>query len=144
MSNSFATPWIVAHQICPGDFPGKNTGVGCHFLLQGIFPIQGLNLGLLHWQVHSLRLSHQGSPSLCVKVKVKSLSRVRLFETPRAVVYQAPPSVGFSRQEYCSGVPFPSPRDLLNPGIEPRSPAWQADALSSEPPGNTGYNRGEP
>ena len=43
--------------------------------------------------------------------------------------------MGFSRQEYRSGLPFPSPGDLLNPGIEPRSPALQADALSSEPPG---------
>ena len=72
-----------------------------------------------------------------VKVKVKSLSRVRLFATPWTAAYQAPPSVGISRQEYCSGVPFPSPRDLLNPGIEPRSPAWQAGALPSEPPGKT-------
>ena len=61
-------------------------------------------------------------------------SRVRLFATPWTAAYQAPPSVGFSRQEYCSGVPFPSPRDLPNPGIEPRSPAWQAGALPSEPP----------
>ena len=46
-----------------------------------------------------------------------------------------PLSMGFSRQEYWSGLPFPSPGDLPNPGIEPRSPALQADALSSEPPG---------
>ena len=42
--------------------------------------------------------------------------------------------MGFSRQEYWSGLPFPSPEDLLNPGIEPRSPSLQADALTSEPP----------
>ena len=53
----------------------------------------------------------------------KSLSRVWLFETPRTVAYHAPLSVGFSRQEYWSGLPFPSPGDLPNPGIEPRSPA---------------------
>ena len=46
---------------CPRDFSGKNTGVGCHFLLQGIFLTQGLTLHLLHWQVDSLPLSHQGS-----------------------------------------------------------------------------------
>ena len=46
--------------LCPWDFPGKNTGVGCHFLLQGIFPTQGLNLRLLHWQADSLPLSHLG------------------------------------------------------------------------------------
>ena len=71
-----------------------------------------------------------------VKVKVKLLSRVRLFATPWTVAYQAPPSVGFSRQEYWSGLPFPSPGDLPNPGIELGSPALQANALPSEPPGN--------
>ena len=69
-----------------------------------------------------------------VKVKVKSLSCVRLFVTPWAIAYQAPPSIGFSRQEYWSGLPFPSPGDLPDSGIEPRSPALQADALTSEPP----------
>ena len=70
-----------------------------------------------------------------VAVKVKLLSRVRLFATPWTVAYQASPSMGFSRQECWSGLPFPSPGDLPNPGIEPRSPALQADALPSEPPG---------
>ena len=69
------------------------------------------------------------------KVKVKSLSRVRLFATPWTVAHQAPPSMGFSRQEYWSGLPFPSPGDLPNPGIEPRGPTLQADALTFEPPG---------
>ena len=63
----------------PWDSPGRNTGVGCHFLLQ------------------------------CVKVKVKSLSRVRLLATPRTAAHQVPPSMGFSRQENWSGVPLPSP-----------------------------------
>ena len=61
----------------PWDSPGKNTGVGCHFLLQ------------------------------CMKMKL--LSRVRLFTTPWTVAYQAPSSMGFPRQEYWSGVPLPSP-----------------------------------
>ena len=52
---------------------------------------------------------------------MKSLSRVRLFVTPQTVAYQASLSMGFSRQEYWSGVPFPSPGDLPDPGIEPRS-----------------------
>ena len=60
--------------------------------------------------------------------KVKSLSRVRLFATPWTVAQQAPPSMGFSRQEYWSGLPFPSPGDLPDPGIEPRSPVLQSDA----------------
>ena len=66
---------------------------------------------------------------------MKSLSRVRLFVTPWTITYQAPLSMGFSRQEYWSGVPFPSPGGLPDPGTEPRSPALQADALISEPPG---------
>ena len=70
-----------------------------------------------------------------VKVKVKSLSHVRLFATPWTVALQAPPSMGFSRQQYWSGLPFPSPGDLPNPGIETMSPTLQADALTSEPPG---------
>ena len=55
--------------------------------------------------------------------------------TPLTAAYQAPPSMGFSRQEYRNRLPFPSPGDLSNPGIEPRSPTLQADALASEPPG---------
>ena len=65
----------------------------------------------------------------------KSLSRVQLFAPPWAVAYQAPPSMGLSRQEYWSGLPFPSPEDLPDPGIEPGSPAFPANTLTSEPPG---------
>ena len=68
--------------LCLWDSPGKNTGVGCHFLLH------------------------------CMKVKVKSLSRVRLLATPWTVTYQAPLSVGFSRQVYWSGLLLPSPPGL--------------------------------
>ena len=68
-------------------------------------------------------------------VTVKLLSHVRLSETPWTVAYQALPSMGFSRQEYWSGVPLPSPGDLSNSKIEPGSPALQADALPSKPPG---------
>ena len=60
----------------------------------------------------------------------ESLSRVRLFVTPRTIK-----SMQFSRPEYRSGLPFPSPADLSNPGIEPRSPALQADSLPAELPG---------
>ena len=66
---------------------------------------------------------------------MKSLSRVQLFGTPWTVAHQAPPSMGFSRREYWSGLPSPSPGELPNPGIKPRSPILQADALPSEPPG---------
>ena len=61
------------------------------------------------------------------KVKVKSLSHVRLFVTPWTAAYQDPPSMGFSRQEYWSALPFHFPGDLPDPGIEPRSPAWYTD-----------------
>ena len=68
--------------------------------------------------------------------EVKSLSRVLLLATPWNVAYQAPQSTEFSRQEYWSGLLFPSPGDLPNSGIKPGSPELQADALPSEPPGN--------
>ena len=70
--------------------------------------------------------------------EVKLLSRVQLFVTPWTVAYQSPQSMEFSRQEYWSGLPFPSLGDLPNPGIEPRSPTLQADTLPSEPPRNIG------
>ena len=63
------------------------------------------------------------------KVKVKSLSRVWLFATPWNIVYEAPPAMKFSRQEYWSGLPFPSPGDFPYQGIEHRSTALQADAF---------------
>ena len=56
------------------------------------------------------------------KKKSDSLSHVRPFSTPWTVAYQAPLSMGFSKQEYWSGLPFPSPEDLPDPGIEPRPP----------------------
>ena len=67
--------------------------------------------------------------------EVKLLSCVRLFATRWTVAHQAPLSMGFSGQEHWSGLPFPSPGDLPDPGIKPRSPALQADTLTSKPPG---------
>ena len=69
--------------------------------------------------------------------KCSSFSRVRLFEIPGTVVHQAPLSMGFSTQLYWSGLPFPSPEDLPNLGIQPGSPALQADSLVSEPQGRS-------
>ena len=68
--------------------------------------------------------------------ETKSLSCARLFATPWTVAHQTPPSMEFFRHEYSSGLPFPSSGDLPDPGIEPGSPALQADTLPSEPPGN--------
>ena len=88
-------------------------------------------------QADSLMLSHWRSPQES-ESKVKSFSCVQLFATPWTVAHQAPPSVGFSRQEYWSGLPFPPAGDLPNSGMEPRSPALEAGALTSEPPGEPG------
>ena len=129
---TLGTPWTVAHRLlCPWDFPGRNTGVGYHFLLQKIFPAVGSNPYLLKWQVDSFT-THTHTHTC---VKVKSLSCVQFIATPWTVAYQAPPSMGFSRQEYWSGLAFPSPEDLPDLGIEPRSPALWVDALLYEPPG---------
>ena len=86
------------------------------------------------WESFSWRRLNQ-KPSV-LRVKVKSLSHVWLFATPWTVASQASPSMGFSRQVYWSGLPFPSPGDLPNPGMEPRFlPLW-ADSLPSEPQRN--------
>ena len=83
-----------------------------------------------------LSLIDQGdSQLLYFEKKVKLFNHVRLFVTPWTTAYQAPQSMEFSRQEYWSGLPFPSPGDLPDPRIEPGSPAMQVDALPSEPPG---------
>ena len=120
----------------------------CHLLLFfattdhswiGLWRGKKWNLYDSQWQTTSSVVgpgsSFKSLPKAKWKVKVKSLSRVWLFATPWTVAHKAPPSMGFSRQEYWSGLPFPSPGDLPYPGIEPRSPALQADALTSEPPG---------
>ena len=162
-----------------------STGVGCHFLLQGIFPTQGLNPGLPHCRQMLYHLSHQGVSSktqkwyqqqiahahtfkmeshfkkltwgykdvtlntlwyptlkiqmkwgnlnhvceyvcVCVCVCVCVLSRfsyVWFFGTLWTVAHQTPLSMGFSGQEYWSGLPYPLPMDLPNPGTEFMSPA---------------------
>ena len=71
------------------------------------------------------------------KVKVKSLSRVRIFATPWTVAHNAPLSMGFPRQEYWSGLPFPSLGNLPDPGMEPVSPALADRFFTTEPPGTT-------
>ena len=66
---------------------------------------------------------------------MKLLSSVRLFATPWTIAHWATPFMEFSRQEYWSGLPFPSPGDLLNPGIESKVPALAGGFFSTEPPG---------
>ena len=95
-------------------------------------------LNLINYQRNANQNHSEVSPHTSQnesEMKVKLLSRVRLFVIPWTVASQALQSMGFSRQEYWSGLPFPSPGDLPDPGIEPRSPALQAGALPSELPG---------
>ena len=97
--------------------------VGCHALLQGVFPIQGWNphlLFYLHWQVSSLPLAPPGKPMLCLLLLLllSHFSHVQLFVTLWTTAPQAPLSIGFFRQEYWSGLLFPTPGDLPNPGME--------------------------
>ena len=108
----------------PGDSPGKNTGVGCHVLLEGIFPTQGWNSGLLHCRWILYHLSHQGSPvSGSHSILSDSLQPHGLKPTRLLCPW------GFSRQEYWSGLPCPPRGDLPNPGIEPRPLASQVDSF---------------
>ena len=77
------------------------------------------------------------------KVKVKSLSRVQHFVTPWTVAHQAPPSMGFSRQEYWNGLPFPSPGHLPDPGIKPdllHLLHWQAGSANLGSPQESAKN----
>ena len=108
---------ILCHPLpsCPHSFPASGS-----FPMSQLFPSDGQSIG-----VNTTNLL----------LLVTSLSHARLFTTSWTVVYKAPLSMELSRQEYWSGLPFPSPGDLPNPGIEPRSPALRADALPSEPPG---------
>ena len=117
MSDSFA-PWTVARIFCPWNFPGKNTGVGCYFLLQGIFPTQRLNLSLLHWQVDFLPLTTREALGLTACVCAQSCLTICDL---MAATHQAPLSMEFSRQEHWNGLPCPPPGDCPDPGIKPKS-----------------------
>ena len=116
------------------DLPGKNTGVGCYFLLQDIFLAQGLNLGLLHCRQTLYHLRHLDI--YCIVLS----SVMSGFETPWTAACQAPLSMGFSRQDSWSGVSFPPPGDLPDPGIElmsPESPALAGRFFIIVPPGKS-------
>ena len=133
MSNSFVTPRTVALQApLSMGFPRQEYWSVLPFPSPGDLPNPGID-PMYPALAGRLPVSQQGSPSSACAVK--SLSRVRLFVTPGTVVYQAPQSMGFSRLEYWSGLPFPSPGDLSNLEIEPRSPALQVDSLPAEAQG---------
>ena len=95
----------------PWNSPGQNTGIGSHSLFPspGNLPNPGIEPRSPTFQADSLPAKPPGKPITIKWSEVKSLSRVRLLATPWTAAYQAPPSLGFSRQEYWSGSPFPSP-----------------------------------
>ena len=108
-----SVPWMEPrHMLFPLLFP-------FHFWLQFSFHLADSYLiyrsQLKHHFLQEAPYTHR------LKVKVKSLSRVWLFETLWTLAHQAPPSMGFSKQEYWSGLPFPSTGDLPDPRIEPGS-----------------------
>ena len=107
--------------------PGNNTGVSCHFLLQGIFPTQGWNLGLLLCRQILYWLTYEESSRSESKVTRSCPDSAMLW----TLAHKASQSMGFSRQEYWSGLPFPSPGVLPNQGIKPRSPTLGADSTIS-------------
>ena len=100
---------------------GVCTLVSRYFCISGIVIIIILCIGLV---VH-----------VCVRVRAQLLSCVQLLVVPWTVAHQAPVSVGFSRQEYQSGLPFPSLGDLHDPGVKPASPALAGGFFTTEPSG---------
>ena len=119
MSDSFASPWTVDRQApLLMDSPGKNTGACCHFLLQGIFPTQGSNPHLLHWQVGSLPLSHLGSPSKSIQFSSVQFSRSVMSNSLR------PHELQHARP------PYPSPSPGVHSDSRPSS-QWCHPAISS-------------
>ena len=128
------TPWTIVHQApLSVGFSKQEYWSGLPFPSPGDLPdpISEIKLGSPTSQADALTSEQPGNH----KMKVKSLSCVRLFATPWTIAHQASLSTGFSKQEYWSGLPFPSPGDLPNLGIEPGSPALQAGFLASDPPG---------
>ena len=120
-----------------GDSPGKNTGVGNLSLLQGNFPIQELNQGLLHcrqilYQIIILKKKNKVRKFPLPNILLLLLSHEVVsdsFVIPQTVTHQDPLSMGFPRQEYWSGLHFLLQGNLPNPGIKPTSPTCQADSL---------------
>ena len=110
LSNSFQPHGLQPTSLSPWNSPGKNTRVGGHYLLQGIFPTQGWNPDL-HCRQFLYGLSQQGSPLHVYGGGGGGLiaKSCLTLATPWTIACQAPLSIGFSRQEYWSGLPFPSP-----------------------------------
>ena len=122
----FVTPWTVAHKaLLSMGFSRQEYWIKLPFPSSGDLPDPGiepasLTSSALAGGFFTINVTWE-APYMYLK-KVKSLSRVRLFATPWTVAYQTPPSMGFYRHEYWSGLPLPSPEDLPDPGIELGSP----------------------
>ena len=127
-----------ARLLCPWDFPSKNTGVGCHLLLKGIFPTQGSNSGLLHYRQILYHLSYQCGQ----KVKVKESEVVQSCPTvcdPMDTRLLHP--WDFSRQEYWRGLPFPSQGNFPTQGSNPGLPHCRQTLYRLSHQGNTSVDR---
>ena len=123
----FATPWTVAYQAPQSmGFPRQEywSGFAVPSSRQSSWPRDRTHISYIAGKFSAgfCRATKEAPWYRVVKVIVKSLSCVRLFATPWTVAYQAPQSMGFSRQEYWSGLPFPVPGYLPDPGVEPGSP----------------------
>ena len=118
----FATPWIEACQApLSMEFPRQEYWNGLPFLSPGNLPHPGIEPASPALQADSLLLSPRGSPEGSRQLLLSRLSHVQLLETPWTIIHQAPLSMRFSRKEYWSGLPFPSPENLPNPEIKPMS-----------------------
>ena len=120
--------------LCGGSCPG-------HWNIfrsdSGLHPLWATSM--THWWPSKIAPHVAKYPLVKVTVLVAHISCIWLFATPWTVAHQSSLPMGFSRQEYWSGLPFPSPGDLSNPGIKSESPTLQADSLQSEPPGKPKY-----
>ena len=127
---SFGTPWTVA---CQGPssmgFSRQEYWSGLSFPSPGDLPNPGIEPRSSALQADYLPSEPPGRYCLLLLLLLSRFSHVQFFATPWTVAHQAPLSMGFPRQEYWSGLSFPSPRDPPNPGIEPMSPALQVDSL---------------
>ena len=115
---------LMARFLCPCNFPTKNTGMGCHFLYQGIFLIQGSNLCLVSSALAGGFFTTGTTRETRIYTRCHMLSHfshVQLCASLWTVAHQAPLSMGVSRQEYWSGLSCPPPEGLSNPGMEPTS-----------------------
>ena len=116
-------------------------GVGASILQLLWLTLKGYN-HCKQTKVEDIREFSPGSSPLCMYVHAKSLSRVRLFVTLWTVAHQAPLSLGFPREEYWSGLPFPSSGDLPNPGVKPASFALAGEFFTTELPEKPSFDLG--